>query len=74
MNLLKFSSSFPDEASCKAKKMLLDIFHDIKLEYVQKFLNKFCYKFNRRYFGEYLFDRVMAAAVAHKNKFRYNVE
>ncbi|MFN0081198.1 MAG: IS1595 family transposase, partial [Ferruginibacter sp.] len=27
-------------------------------------LNEFCYKFNRRYFGIKLFDRLMVAAIA----------
>ncbi|MDR2065468.1 MAG: IS1595 family transposase, partial [Prevotellaceae bacterium] len=35
-------------------------------------LNKFCYKFNRRYFGEQLFDRLMVASVNYKNQFRCN--
>jgi hypothetical protein len=56
-----------------AKRMLLDIFHDIKPEYLQNYLNEFCYKFNRRYFGEYRFDRLMLAAVSYKNQFRYNI-
>jgi hypothetical protein len=49
--------------------MLLDIFHDIKPEYLQNYLNEFCYKFNRRYFGERRFDRLMIAAVETKNQF-----
>jgi len=61
-------------AISNAKRMLLDIFHDIKPEYLQSYLNEFCYKFNRRYFGENLFDRLMIAAVTHKNQFRYNIE
>lgn len=61
-------------AISNAKRMLLDIFHDIKPEYLQSYLNEFCYKFNRRYFGESLFDRVMVAAVTYKNKFRYNIK
>ncbi len=54
------------------KRMLLDIYHDIKPEYLQFYLNEFCYKFNRRYFGENLFDRLMIAAVTYKNKIRLN--
>jgi hypothetical protein len=50
--------------------MLLDIYHDIKPEYLQNYLNEFCYKFNRRYFGENLFDRLMIASVTYKNQFR----
>jgi hypothetical protein len=61
-------------AISNAKRMLLDIFHDIKQEYLQSYLNEFCYKFNRRYFGENLFDRLMIAAVTNKNQFRYNIE
>ncbi|MEA3448465.1 MAG: IS1595 family transposase, partial [Bacteroidota bacterium] len=34
---------------------------------------EFYYKFNRRYFGENLFDRLLVASVSYKNKFRYNI-
>jgi Zn ribbon nucleic-acid-binding protein len=57
-------------AISNAKRMLLDIYHDIKPEYLQNYLNEFCYKFNRRYFGENLFDRLMIASVTYKNQFR----
>ena len=57
-------------AISNAKRMLLDIYHDIKPEYLQNYLNEFCYKFNRRYFGENLFDRLMIASVTCKNHFR----
>ena len=55
-------------AISNAKRMLLDIYHDIKPKYLQNYLNEFCYKFNRRYFGEDLFDRLMVASVSHKYK------
>lgn len=61
-------------AISNAKRVLLDIFHDIKPEYLQSYLNEFCYKFNRRYFGEQRFDRLMTASVSYKNQFRYNIE
>jgi hypothetical protein len=57
-------------AISNAKRMLLDIHHDIKPEYLQNYLNEFSYKFNRRYFGENLFDRLMIASVTYKNQFR----
>ena len=57
-----------------AKRMLLDIFHDVESEYLQSYLNEFCYKFNRRYFGEKRFDRLMIAAVNYKNQFRHNIK
>lgn len=57
-------------AISNAKRLFTDIYHDIKPEYLQNYLNEFCYKFNRRYFGESLFDRLLVACVNHKNKFR----
>jgi predicted RNA-binding Zn-ribbon protein involved in translation (DUF1610 family)/transposase-like protein len=59
-------------AISNAKRMLPDIFHDIKPEYLQNYLNEYCYKFNRRYFGENLFDRLMIASVSYKNQFGVN--
>ncbi len=59
-------------AISNAKRILLDIYHDVKPEYLQNYLNEFCYKFNRRYFGERLFDRLMIACVSSKNQFRCN--
>lgn len=61
-------------AISNAKRMLLDVFHDIRPECQQSYLNEFCYKFNRRYFGEKRFDRLMIAAVSYKNQFRYNIK
>lgn len=57
-------------AISNAKRMFLDIFHDISPKYLPCYLNEFCYKFNRRYFGDALFDRLMVAAVSYKNQFR----
>lgn len=54
-----------------AKRLLLDIYHDIKPEHLQNYLNEFCYNFNRRYYGEALFDRLLVASVTYKNQFRY---
>ena len=59
-------------AISNAKRQLLDIYHQINPEYLQSYLNEFCYKFNRRYFGENLFDRLMLASVSYKNQFRCN--
>ncbi|KAA6342868.1 hypothetical protein EZS27_009419 [termite gut metagenome] len=56
-----------------AKRMLLNTFHDVKSEYLQSYLNEFCYKFNRRYLGELQFDRLLVAGVAYKNEFRYHI-
>jgi len=56
-------------AITNAKSLLLNIHHDIKPEYLQGYLNEFCYKYNRRYFGEKLFDRLLIACVSYKNEF-----
>jgi transposase-like protein len=60
-------------AISNAKRQLLDIYHQINPEYLQSYLNEFCYKFNRRYFGERMFDRLVVAAISYKNQFRYNI-
>ena len=58
-------------AIANAKRWLLANHHDIKEEFLQFYLNEFCYKFNRRYFGEAMFDRLLLCAISHKNEFRY---
>ena len=61
-------------AIANAKRLLLDVYHDIRPEYLQNYLNEFCWKFNRRNFDEAVFDRLMVAAVSYQNQFRYNIE
>jgi hypothetical protein len=48
-------------AISNAKRTLLGVFHKIKGKYLQLYLNEFCYKLNRRYFGARLFDRLTLA-------------
>jgi len=57
-----------------AKRNFLGINHKIKDEYLQNYLDEFCYKTNRRYFGKELFERLMIAAVEDTwyGKVRYN--
>jgi len=45
-------------AISNAKRTLLGIYHKIKGEYLQLYLEEFCYKLNRRYLGDQLFDRL----------------
>jgi transposase-like protein/DNA-directed RNA polymerase subunit RPC12/RpoP len=59
-------------AISNAKRQLLAIYHHVKPEYLQSYLNEFCYKFNRRYYAENLFDRLIIASVNYKNEFREN--
>ena len=60
-------------AISNAKRILLDIHHNIKPEFLQGYLNEFCYKFNRRYFGEALFDRLLQVSAISKNEYRYRI-
>jgi hypothetical protein len=43
------------------KKVLQGIHQHVKPEYLQNYLDEFCYKLNRRYFGEAIFDRILLA-------------
>jgi hypothetical protein len=56
-----------------AKRNFLGINHKIKDEYLQNYLDEFCYKTNRRYFGFDLFERLMIATIEDTwyGKFRY---
>ena len=46
-----------------AKRTLLGINHHIKEDYLQYYLYEFCYKTNRRYFYDHLFDRLVLASI-----------
>jgi hypothetical protein len=52
-------------AISNAKKKLLGLHHHVKDEYMQNYLNEFCYKFNRRFFGQALFDRLIVATLSN---------
>jgi hypothetical protein len=58
-----------------AKRNILGINHNnIKDGYLQNYLNEFCYKTNRRYFGDKLFDRLMIASVCDTSYGKYRYE
>ncbi|MFT5619383.1 MAG: hypothetical protein ACI85I_002626, partial [Arenicella sp.] len=44
-----------------AKKVLKGIHQQTQPEYLQNYLDEFCYKLNRRYFGNDIFDRILIA-------------
>ncbi len=54
-------------AISNAKRLLLDIHHSIGNDYLQSYLDEYCYKFNRRYFDS-VFDRVIIASISCKWK------
>ena len=60
-------------AISNAKAVLTDMYHGIRREFLQLYLDEFCYKFNRRYFGERLFERLMIAAVCIRPSFAHRL-
>lgn len=52
-----------------AKRLLLDIYHSIKPEFLQNYLNEFCYKFNRRKLD--IFERLMFSCVTYRTEFTH---
>ena len=60
-------------AISNAKRLLLDVHHKLKNEYLQYYLNEYCYKFNRRYFGDKIFDRLLIAAVSYSPDFKSKI-
>jgi hypothetical protein len=42
-----------------AKRNFLGIYHKMESRYLQNYLDEFCYKVNRRYFGSELFERLL---------------
>ena len=60
-------------AISNAKSLLLDMFHGIKREFLQFYLDEFCYKFNRKYFGDKVFDRLLVASVSYRSAFEHRM-
>lgn len=57
-------------AISNAKRLLLDVHHRIDDDFLQSYLNEFCYKFNRRYFDGNLMERLLITSVSFRwNKF-----
>ena len=60
-------------AISNSKSLLRDIHHGISPEFLQNYLNEFCYKFNRRYFGENLLDRLIITSTSYKSDFEHRL-
>jgi signal transduction histidine kinase/ligand-binding sensor domain-containing protein/CheY-like chemotaxis protein len=58
-------------AISNANMIILDTYYDIKTEFMQLYLNEFCYKFNRRFPGFHLFDRQELCACNHQTDFKH---
>lgn len=56
-----------------AKSLLTDMYHGVKEEFLQLYLDEFCYKFNRKYFGDRTFDRLLVAAITYRPSFEHRI-
>jgi len=52
------------KAITNSKNLLKAIHHCVWPDYLQNYLDEFCYKHNRRFFGEKVFERALIAAVS----------
>lgn len=53
------------------KRGVYGVFHNVSVKYMQKYVNEFCYKFNRRYFGEDIFDRLLMVSAGYTPEFQH---
>jgi ISXO2-like transposase domain len=51
-------------AISNAKKKIKGIHHHVKNEYMQNYLDEFCYKYNRRFFKHLTFDKLIMAVLS----------
>jgi len=58
-------------AIANSKTLLSNTYHGVAPEFLQSYLNEFCYKFNRRYFGEQMFDRLLSVSISYKSDFEH---
>jgi len=60
-------------AISNAKSLFKDMYHGIREEFLQLYLDEFCYKFNRRYFGDKTFDRLVIASIKYRPTFEHRI-
>ena len=60
-------------AIANAKTLFADTYHGVKPEFLQEYLNEYCYKFNRRYFGEDLFHRLLMIGTSYQPDFEHRI-
>jgi hypothetical protein len=58
-------------AISNAKSLSLDMYHGIKDEFLQNYLEEFCWKFNRQSFGDRLFDRLVVVVMSYRPVFQH---
>jgi hypothetical protein len=60
-------------AISNSKSLFTDTYHGVRREFLQEYLNEYCYKFNRRYFGEDLFDRLIMIGATYRTDFEHRI-
>jgi len=60
-------------AISNAKSQFRDLYHGMKEEFLQLYLDEFCYKFNRRRFGHETFDRLVVASIKYRPSFEHRL-
>ena len=60
-------------AISNAKALMRDMYHGVKQEFLQWYLDEFCYNFNRMHFGDGLFDRLVVASITYKPSFKHRL-
>jgi len=58
-------------AISNAKSLLTDMYHGIKAEFLQGYLNEFCYQFNRTKIPLDPFDRLLAVTTMYQSNFKH---
>lgn len=60
-------------AIANAKTTIAGTYHGVKAEFLQGYLDEFCYKFNRRHLKESLFEHLLNAAIGYKSGFLHRI-
>lgn len=60
-------------AISNAKSIIQNLYHGIKDDFVQYYLDEYCWKFNRRYMHDKLFDRFLIAAISYQPTFTHRL-
>lgn len=60
-------------AIVNAKKLIDGMYHGVKVKSLLLYLDEYCYKFNRKYFGNRLFDRLMICSVSYRPDFEHQL-
>lgn len=60
-------------AIANAKMLFADMYHGVNPEFLQEYLNEYCYKFNRRYFGDDLFYHLMMISASYRIDFEHRI-